>query len=67
MNIKSGADILRICAEDKCSLSNAALRYEMKRNDVTEEYVFNKMRRVFIQMKTSILRGNRNIRILLSS
>ena len=57
MNIKSGADILRICAEDKCSLSNAALRYEMKRNDVTEEYVFNKMRRVFVQMKTSIQEG----------
>ncbi len=57
MNIKSGAELLRICTEDKCSISNAALRYEIKKNNVTEEYVLNKMQRIFAQMKTSIEEG----------
>ena len=57
MNIKSGTELLRICTEDKCSISNAALRYEIKKNNVTEEYVLNKMQRIFAQMKTSIEEG----------
>ncbi len=57
MNIKSGTEILKICAEDNCTISNAALRYEMKRNDVTEEYVLNKTLKIFKQMKTSIQEG----------
>ena len=57
MTIKSGAEILKICMEDQCSISDAALRYEMKRNDVTAEYVLNKTRKIFSQMKISIQEG----------
>ena len=57
MTIKSGAEILKICLVDQCSISDAALRYEMKRNDVTAEYVLNKTRKIFSQMKISIQEG----------
>jgi len=57
MNIKSGADLLRICAEDNLSLSEVACKYEMKKNDVSKDEVYEKMLFTYAQMKKSIQEG----------
>jgi len=57
MMIKSGADILNMCKEENIKISEVAIRYEMKMNDVNKEYIIHKMHHVFLEMKKSIENG----------
>ena len=57
MIIKSGADILNICEQENITIAEAAIRYETKRNDVSREYVLDKMQKTFAQMKKSVEEG----------
>ncbi|MEX1376980.1 MAG: L-serine ammonia-lyase, iron-sulfur-dependent, subunit alpha [Eubacteriales bacterium] len=57
MIIKSGADILNICEQEKISIAELAIRYETKRSGVSREYVIDKMQKTFEQMQKSIKEG----------
>jgi len=57
MMIKSGSDILNICKEENIKISEVAIRYEMKMNDVDREHILHKMHHVFLEMKKSIENG----------
>ena len=54
---RSGEELLKICKEEKISLSEYAIRYEMETKDITREELFIKMEKTLEAMKIGAKEG----------
>ena len=54
---RSGEELLKICEEEKISLSEYAIRYEMETKDITREELFEKMGKTLEAMKIGAKEG----------